>query len=47
MTWGIKAETCRFRKSLSGRVLSLPMHTELEEEQLVHICEQIKAYFNS
>jgi len=34
-------------EGLSGRVLSLPMHTELEEEQLVQICEQIQAYFNS
>ncbi|MFH0757791.1 MAG: DegT/DnrJ/EryC1/StrS family aminotransferase [Bacteroidota bacterium] len=34
-------------EGLSGRVLSLPMHTELEEEQLEHICAQIAAYFNS
>ena len=30
---------------LSGKVLSLPMHTELEEEQLVYICQQIAAFF--
>lgn len=30
---------------LSGKVLSLPMHTELEEEQLVYICQQITAFF--
>ncbi|MCK4747020.1 MAG: DegT/DnrJ/EryC1/StrS family aminotransferase [Bacteroidales bacterium] len=34
-------------EKLSGRVLSLPMHTELEEEQLAHICEQIQSFFNS
>ena len=30
---------------LSGKVLSLPMHTELEDEQLVYICQQITAFF--
>jgi dTDP-4-amino-4,6-dideoxygalactose transaminase len=34
-------------EKLSGRVLSLPMHTELEEEQLAYICEQIQSFFNS
>ncbi|MCP4313874.1 MAG: DegT/DnrJ/EryC1/StrS family aminotransferase [Bacteroidetes bacterium] len=33
-------------EKLSGRVLSLPMHTELEEEQLAYICEQINIFFN-
>jgi UDP-2-acetamido-2-deoxy-ribo-hexuluronate aminotransferase len=33
-------------EKLSGRVLSLPMHTEMEEEQLAYICEQISAFFN-
>ena len=32
-------------EQLSGRVLSLPMHTELEEEQLDYICRQIAAFF--
>ena len=32
-------------ESLSTRVLSLPIHTEMEEEQLDYICQQIKAYF--
>lgn len=30
---------------LSGRVLSLPMHTELSEEQLHYICKAIKAFY--
>ena len=30
---------------LSGRVLSLPMHTELTEEQLHYICKGIKAFY--
>jgi len=32
-------------EKLSGRVLSLPMHTELEEEQVAYICEHISAFF--
>ncbi len=31
---------------LAGRVLSLPMHTELEKDQLTHICDTIKSFFN-
>ena len=30
---------------LSGTVLSLPMHTELDEEQLAYICGAIRAFF--
>jgi UDP-2-acetamido-2-deoxy-ribo-hexuluronate aminotransferase len=32
---------------LSGRVLSLPMHTELAEEQLEYICTQTRSFFNT
>lgn len=32
-------------EELSGRVLSLPMHTELTEEQLHYICRGIKAFY--
>ena len=32
---------------LSDRVLSLPVHTEMEEEQLEYICEQIHTFFKS
>jgi dTDP-4-amino-4,6-dideoxygalactose transaminase len=31
---------------LSGEVISLPMHTELEEDQLDHICSSVRSYFN-
>lgn len=32
---------------LTSRVISLPMHTELTEEQLAFICEGVKSYFKS
>jgi UDP-2-acetamido-2-deoxy-ribo-hexuluronate aminotransferase len=31
---------------LTERVISLPMHTEMEEEQLEYICNHVKAFFN-
>lgn len=31
---------------LTKRVLSLPIHTEMEEEQLVHICASIQEFLN-
>ena len=34
-------------EELSGRVLSLPMHTEMDEEQLEYITQQIHTFFNS
>ena len=34
-------------EQLSEVVLSLPIHTEMDEQQLAHISEQIKAFFNS
>ena len=33
-------------KDLCQRVLSLPMHTELTEEQLAYICSTIRTYFS-
>jgi dTDP-4-amino-4,6-dideoxygalactose transaminase len=33
-------------EALSASVLSLPMHTELEKEQLDHICGAVRAFFN-
>ena len=33
-------------EKLSEQVLSLPIHTELKEEQQALICEQITAFFN-
>ena len=38
-------EKLRVATELSGRVLSLPMHTELSEEQLHYICRGIKAFY--
>ncbi|MFZ1332439.1 MAG: DegT/DnrJ/EryC1/StrS family aminotransferase [Flavobacteriales bacterium] len=34
-------------EKLTLEVLSLPMSTELEKEQLTHITEQVKSYFNN
>jgi dTDP-4-amino-4,6-dideoxygalactose transaminase len=34
-------------EDLSRRVLSLPMHTELEQEQLAYITEQVQQFFKS
>jgi UDP-2-acetamido-2-deoxy-ribo-hexuluronate aminotransferase len=34
-------------EALCGKVLSLPMHTELEEEQLAYISDQIQTFFKS
>lgn len=31
---------------LSDHVFSLPMHTELAEEQIIYICEKIREFFN-
>ena len=42
---GYKEGDLPVSEHLSGRVLSLPMHTELEEEQLDYICQQITAFF--
>jgi dTDP-4-amino-4,6-dideoxygalactose transaminase len=34
-------------EKLSSEVLSLPMHTELDEQQLKYITDQIRVFFNS
>ena len=44
---GYKPGDLPVSEKLSGSVLSLPMHTELDEEQLDYISEQIHAFFNS
>ena len=44
---GYKTGDLPVSEKLSGNVLSLPMHTELDEEQLDYISEQIHAFFNS
>lgn len=44
--YGYKVGDYPVAEKLSEEVLSLPMHTELEEEQLRYIIQQIKAFFN-
>jgi dTDP-4-amino-4,6-dideoxygalactose transaminase len=33
-------------ENISKKVISLPMHTELDNEQLLYICNSIIEYFN-
>ncbi len=42
---GYKMGDMPVSERLSTRVLSLPMHTELEEDQLAYITDQIQAFF--
>lgn len=44
--YGYKAGDFPVAEMLSGEVLSIPMHTELEEDQLLFVTEQIKSFFN-
>lgn len=44
---GYKEGDLPVAEKLSGRVLSLPMHTELKAEQQAYICEQIRDFFNT
>ncbi len=41
---GIGAGTFAITESLSNTVLSLPIHTEMDTEQLVYICDSIKGF---
>jgi UDP-2-acetamido-2-deoxy-ribo-hexuluronate aminotransferase len=41
---GIDEGSFPISEDLCKRVLSLPMHTEMDEEQLSHVCEVIKNY---
>lgn len=43
--WGYKAGDFPVSESLSKEVISLPMHTELTQEQLVFISNTVKAFF--
>jgi len=42
----VPEESCPTARYLSQSVLSLPMHTELEAEQLSFIVNQIKAFYH-
>lgn len=44
-SWGYKAGDFPVSEQLSTEVLSLPMHTELTEEQLNYITDSIKSFF--
>jgi len=44
---GITDDTFPVTMKLCDTVLSLPMHTELDEEQLTYITNTIKEFFNS
>lgn len=45
--YGYKKGDFPVAEMLSEEVLSLPMHTELEEETIKYITEQIKSFFNA
>lgn len=44
--YGYKAGDYPVAEMLSAEVLSLPMHTELQEDQVLFVTEQIKSFFN-
>lgn len=44
--YGYKKGDFPVAERLSAEVLSLPMHTELQSDQVSYVCEQIKAYFH-
>jgi UDP-2-acetamido-2-deoxy-ribo-hexuluronate aminotransferase len=45
--YGYKKGDFPVSEELTTAVLSLPMHTELQHEQLEHICNSIREFFNS
>lgn len=45
-TYGYRQGDYPVAERLSEEVLSLPMHTELDEEQILYITEQIKSFWN-
>ena len=44
-SFGFDAKNFRVSEELSQRVISLPMHTELDDEQQAYIIEQVLSYF--
>lgn len=42
-----KEEDFRVTNSLVDQVISLPMHTELDDEQIAHITDAVKSYLNN
>lgn len=45
--YGYKEGDFPVAEKLSKEVLSLPVHTEMDEEQILYITQQIKAFFNA
>ncbi|WP_017732506.1 DegT/DnrJ/EryC1/StrS family aminotransferase [Nafulsella turpanensis] len=45
-TYGYEKGDFPVAEALSGEVLSLPIHTELEEAQVAYVAEQIKSFFH-
>jgi dTDP-4-amino-4,6-dideoxygalactose transaminase len=43
--YAIAGQSFPVTEQLSKEVLSLPMHTELEKDQLQYICQSIKSFF--
>jgi dTDP-4-amino-4,6-dideoxygalactose transaminase len=44
-TYGYAENDFPVSEKIAGRVLSLPMHTELDAEQIAFICEAVKEFF--
>jgi len=46
-SFGLEDQALPITNELTTKVISLPIHTEMEEEQLEYICSQIKTFFNN
>lgn len=44
--YGYKKGDFPVAEKLAQQVISLPIHTELEQEQVVYVCQQIKAFYH-
>jgi len=46
-SFGLEDQDLPITNELTTKVISLPIHTEMEEDQLEYICSQIKTFFNN
>ena len=46
-SFGLEDQDLPITNELTMKVISLPIHTEMEEDQLEYICTQIKTFFNN
>ena len=46
-SFGLEDQYLPITNELTTKVISLPIHTEMEEDQLEYICTQIKTFFNN